>query len=82
MKLRPRLLPQVLVPIYLGELAPPVLRGFFGTCTLFAMVIGILVANVLAFPLARARWWRGTSRRGAGAGAGCRERFAGRGRGS
>ena len=58
MKLRPRLLPQVLVPIYLGELAPPVLRGFFGTCTLFAMVIGILVANVLAFPLARARWWR------------------------
>ena len=27
MKLRPRLLPQVLVPIYLGELAPPVLRG-------------------------------------------------------
>ena len=25
----------VLVPIYMGELSPPTLRGFFGTCTQF-----------------------------------------------
>ena len=29
-------LASVLVPVYLGELAPPVLRGTFGTCTQFA----------------------------------------------
>ena len=39
----------VLVPVYLGELAPPVLRGTFGTCTQFAMVLGILVSDLLAF---------------------------------
>jgi SP family facilitated glucose transporter-like MFS transporter 3 len=27
----------VLVPIYLGELAPPILRGTFGTATQFSM---------------------------------------------
>lgn len=42
----------VLVPVYLGELAPPVLRGTFGTCTQFAMVIGILATDCLAFSLA------------------------------
>jgi hypothetical protein len=39
----------VLVPIYLGELAPPTLRGMLGTMTQFAMVIGILAADLLAF---------------------------------
>ena len=39
----------VLVPVYLGELAPPVLRGTFGTCTQFAMVLGILASDLLAF---------------------------------
>ena len=39
----------VLVPVYLGELAPPVLRGTFGTCTQFAMVLGILASDCLAF---------------------------------
>eukprot|EP00613_Pedinella_sp_CCMP2098_P071142 CAMPEP_0171908862 /NCGR_PEP_ID=MMETSP0993-20121228/8257_1 /TAXON_ID=483369 /ORGANISM="non described non described, Strain CCMP2098" /LENGTH=473 /DNA_ID=CAMNT_0012541625 /DNA_START=62 /DNA_END=1480 /DNA_ORIENTATION=- len=41
----------VLVPIYLGELAPPSFRGLFGTCTQMALVCGILAAAVLAFPL-------------------------------
>jgi len=42
---------KVLVPIYLGELAPPSFRGLFGTCTQMALVCGILAAAVLAFPL-------------------------------
>jgi len=48
----------VLVPIYLGELAPPTLRGMLGTLTQFAMVIGILFANLLAFPFATESSWR------------------------
>jgi SP family facilitated glucose transporter-like MFS transporter 3 len=48
----------VLVPIYLGELAPPTLRGVFGTMTQFAMVSGILIADLLAFPLAEPGKWR------------------------
>lgn len=48
----------VLVPIYLGELAPPTLRGMLGTMTQFAMVIGILVANLMAFPFATEDQWR------------------------
>jgi SP family facilitated glucose transporter-like MFS transporter 3 len=48
----------VLVPIYLGELAPPTLRGMLGTLTQFAMVIGILVADLLAFPFATEHSWR------------------------
>jgi SP family facilitated glucose transporter-like MFS transporter 3 len=43
----------VLVPIYLGEMAPPTLRGMLGTVTQFALVVGILVANLLAFPFAK-----------------------------
>jgi SP family facilitated glucose transporter-like MFS transporter 3 len=30
----------VLVPLYLGEMAPPNLRGVIGTMTQFALVIG------------------------------------------
>lgn len=48
----------VLVPMYLGEMAPPTLRGTLGTMTQFSQVIGILVANLLAFPFANADWWR------------------------
>lgn len=48
----------VLVPIYLGELAPPTLRGMLGTLTQFALVSGILIANVLAFPFANDGQWR------------------------
>lgn len=48
----------VLVPIYLGELAPPTLRGMLGTLTQFALVIGILVADLLAFPFATPQNWR------------------------
>eukprot|EP00527_Entomoneis_sp_CCMP2396_P006494 CAMPEP_0198139958 /NCGR_PEP_ID=MMETSP1443-20131203/3192_1 /TAXON_ID=186043 /ORGANISM="Entomoneis sp., Strain CCMP2396" /LENGTH=634 /DNA_ID=CAMNT_0043802241 /DNA_START=32 /DNA_END=1936 /DNA_ORIENTATION=+ len=48
----------VLVPIYLGELAPPSLRGMLGTITQFAMVVGILVANLFAFPFATEGKWR------------------------
>ena len=48
----------VLVPIYLGELAPPTLRGMLGTLTQFALVIGILVADILAFSFATDNGWR------------------------
>ncbi|CAM9890505.1 unnamed protein product [Choristocarpus tenellus] len=48
----------VIVPIYLGELAPPTLRGTLGTLTQFAMVTGILGANLMAFPLATDDGWR------------------------
>ncbi|KAI2504224.1 major facilitator superfamily-like protein [Fragilaria crotonensis] len=48
----------VLVPIYLGELAPPTLRGMLGTLTQFALVIGILVSDLLAFSFATESLWR------------------------
>ena len=48
----------VLVPIYLGELAPPNLRGVLGTMTQFALVIGILVADLVGFVLANPTGWR------------------------
>ncbi|CAN0392030.1 unnamed protein product, partial [Laminaria digitata] len=48
----------VVVPIYLGELAPPTLRGTLGTLTQFALVSGILGSNLLAFPLATTGGWR------------------------
>jgi SP family facilitated glucose transporter-like MFS transporter 3 len=48
----------VLVPVYLGEIAPPTLRGTLGTCTQFALVIGILASGLAAFPLATPTMWR------------------------
>lgn len=48
----------VVVPVYLGEIAPPTLRGTLGTCTQFAIVIGILASNLAAFPLATTDKWR------------------------
>lgn len=48
----------VLVPIYLGELAPPTLRGRLGTLTQFALVLGILASDILAFPFATVSRWR------------------------
>ena len=48
----------VLVPIYLGELAPPTLRGTLGTLTQFCLVIGIFVSDLLAFPFATEHAWR------------------------
>ncbi|KAL3805079.1 hypothetical protein HJC23_003307 [Cyclotella cryptica] len=48
----------VLVPIYLGELAPPTLRGTLGTLTQFCLVVGILVSDLLAFPFADEQRWR------------------------
>ena len=41
----------VIVPLYLGEIAPASLRGSLGTMNQFSIVIGILVANVLGKPL-------------------------------
>ena len=46
-------LSSILVPIYLGELAPPTLRGTLGTLIQFSFVIGIFVSDILAFPLAK-----------------------------
>ena len=51
-------LSSVVVPVYLGEIAPPTLRGTLGTCTQFAMVIGILMSDIFAFPLATLSLWR------------------------
>ena len=48
----------VVVPIYLGELAPPTLRGTLGTLTQLALVIGILGSNLIAFSLSTAKGWR------------------------
>jgi hypothetical protein len=44
--------------IVLGEIAPPTLRGTLGTCTQFAIVIGILFSNIIALPLASSTGWR------------------------
>jgi MFS transporter, SP family, solute carrier family 2 (facilitated glucose transporter), member 3 len=51
-------LSSVVVPVYLGEIAPPTLRGSLGTCTQFALVIGILMSSIVAFPLATVTLWR------------------------
>lgn len=51
-------LASVVVPVYLGEIAPPTLRGTLGTMTQFSMVIGILMSIVFAFPLATVTRWR------------------------
>mmetsp|Transcript_6860 Transcript_6860/g.12223 ORF Transcript_6860/g.12223 Transcript_6860/m.12223 type:complete len:714 (+) Transcript_6860:67-2208(+) len=48
----------VLVPIYMGEMAPPPLRGVIGTLTQFAFVTGIFVGDLLGFPLANESLWR------------------------
>ncbi|KAG3175237.1 hypothetical protein PC128_g17845 [Phytophthora cactorum] len=42
----------VIVPLYLGELAPPNLRGALGTTYQLAMVVGILATDILAFGFA------------------------------
>lgn len=41
----------VVVPMYLGEIAPANLRGSLGAMNQFFMVVGILVANLLGKPL-------------------------------
>jgi MFS transporter, SP family, solute carrier family 2 (facilitated glucose transporter), member 3 len=51
-------LSSVVVPVYLGEIAPPTLRGTLGTCTQFALVVGILASDLFAFPFATADMWR------------------------
>lgn len=51
-------LSSVVVPVYLGEIAPPTLRGTLGTCTQFAMVIGLLFSPLLSFKLATYSLWR------------------------
>ncbi len=48
----------VLVPIFLGELAPPNLRGYIGTMTQFTMVFGILFSDVISFFFANDEQWR------------------------
>jgi SP family facilitated glucose transporter-like MFS transporter 3 len=48
----------VLIPVYLGEMSPPTLRGTLGTLTQFCLVIGILIADMMAFPFATEEGWR------------------------
>lgn len=47
----------VVIQLYLSELAPPNLRGSLGTCNQFATVVGILVSNLVGFPLAKPEPW-------------------------
>lgn len=48
----------VIVPLYLGEISPPNIRGTLGTVTQFAMVIGILASNLFALLLGNGESWR------------------------
>eukprot|EP00611_Tribonema_gayanum_P025574 TRINITY_DN5852_c0_g2_i1.p1 TRINITY_DN5852_c0_g2~~TRINITY_DN5852_c0_g2_i1.p1 ORF type:complete len:590 (+),score=246.90 TRINITY_DN5852_c0_g2_i1:112-1881(+) len=48
----------VFVPIYVGEIAPPMLRGILGALSQFHLVFGILVANVMSLSLATEDSWR------------------------
>jgi len=48
----------VAVPLYLGEIAPVNLRGSLGTLNQFAMVVGILLAQILGRPLGNDPGWR------------------------
>lgn len=47
----------VVVPLYLGEIAPLALRGMFGTLAQFTLVIGILVSQLLYYPLGSEKLW-------------------------
>jgi len=51
-------LASVVVPVYLGEIAPPTLRGALGTLTQFAMVLGILASTLTAFLFSNDDQWR------------------------
>lgn len=46
------------VPVYLGELAPPTLRGTIGTMTQFSLVVGIFFADLMAFIFGNDHQWR------------------------
>jgi len=48
----------VLVPVYIGELAPPALRGTFGTMSQLSMVSGILAASIASLWFTTAEGWR------------------------
>ena len=48
----------VVVPMYLGEIAPPNARGSIGTVTQIATVVGILIANVMGLYFAYEPMWR------------------------
>lgn len=49
----------VVVPMYLKEVAPPHLKGAFGTLNQFSVVMGILISECLGFPLDHDHhWWR------------------------
>ncbi|KAJ8605644.1 hypothetical protein CTAYLR_000139 [Chrysophaeum taylorii] len=47
-----------LVPLYLGEVAPPILRGTFGAVAQLALVAGILAAALVAFSQRCGASWR------------------------
>ncbi|GMH55942.1 hypothetical protein TrRE_jg6211, partial [Triparma retinervis] len=47
-----------IVPVYLGEISPPRLRGAIGTVTQFACVVGILFTSTAALGMGEGREWR------------------------
>lgn len=48
----------VVCPIYVAEVAPPALRGFFGAFTQVMINVGILTAQLLGYFLSRDNLWR------------------------
>jgi len=48
----------VIVPIYIGEISPPSLRGSLGSTNQFALVIGLFVATLLLIPFSNPDQWR------------------------
>lgn len=48
----------VVVPIYVSELAPPTLKGFFGAFTQVMINVGILMAQFLGYLLSKDSLWR------------------------
>lgn len=46
----------VTTPVYLGEIAPPVLRGAMATASQLALVTGILAADLIAFGQGTLTW--------------------------
>eukprot|EP01042_Synura_sphagnicola_P000603 gene603-659_t len=48
----------IIVPLYLGEVAPPTMRGLFGTYLLLAKVTGLFCSAVFSYYFSRTPLWR------------------------
>mmetsp|Transcript_2616 Transcript_2616/g.4077 ORF Transcript_2616/g.4077 Transcript_2616/m.4077 type:complete len:572 (-) Transcript_2616:155-1870(-) len=48
----------VVTPVYLGEIAPPHIKGSIGTMTQLSMVLGIMASVLVALPFCTESQWR------------------------